>query len=65
MPTKSIFSSRTVGINLLVAIGVAFPKVGVFIQEHPQSVLYGFIALNLFLRKISHGKITLSPESDS
>jgi len=61
-PAKPVFQSKTVIVNLLIAIGSAIPSVGSFISEHPQAVLISVTAINLALRWVTKNRVTLFGE---
>jgi len=57
--TKSVFASKTVAVNLLIALATAFPQVGGLVQNHPQETLLAITLLNLGLRAITKQKLSL------
>ena len=62
---KHIGKSRTAWVNVAIALGQAVPGVGAWEQEHPQFVLAAIAGINIALRLISHGRVTLFPDSSS
>lgn len=58
---KNILQSKTYWVNVLLALAVAFPGAGELISQNPEIVSWGFVAINLILRRISSGKVTLLP----
>lgn len=59
--TKSIFLSKTIVANLVVALATALAPapVKVLITAHPEGVVMALAGVNIFLRRISHGKVAL------
>ena len=62
--TKALFKSKTVVVNLLIAIGLAIPAVGQWVQSHGQESLLALAAINLVLRKVTHEKLSLFGSDD-
>lgn len=61
--TKSIFKSKTYLVNFVIAVGAyLWPAVGEFVSKNPDTALWAMVAINLALRKISHGKVALFGE---
>ena len=58
-PVKSVFVSKTILVNLLIALGTAYPPVGQFVSAHPNETLLALGALNIALRWISKGRVNL------
>jgi hypothetical protein len=59
METKSVFKSKTVWMNLIIAIAAFFPPVYGWIVGNPEMVAMIVSALNVGLRLISKDKISL------
>lgn len=58
-PTKSVFTSKTAIINVVIALGAAYPPVGRWVQANPQVTLMAVGALNVVLRSVTHHRLTL------
>lgn len=58
-PTKPVFASKTVIVNAIIAIAALYPPVGGWVSAHPEATLNGIVALNIALRFITKGKVTL------
>jgi hypothetical protein len=63
MPSKSIFKSKTIAVNFVIAIAglAAFfvPSAAQFVKDHAAMILTGIGAANTGLRIVTHGKVTL------
>ncbi len=58
--TKSPLLSKTLWVNLVVALAALFfPPAGAFIQSHPEVVLVVFSGVNMLLRLITKKEISL------
>jgi hypothetical protein len=57
---KSVFQSKTLWINLLMAGAAFFPSVNAWIGSHPDAFALGFSVVNMILRMISKDKLELS-----
>lgn len=61
MNEKPWYASKTIWTNLILGVAAAIPgPVSAFVLANPQVALSILAAVNLFLRKISHGAVTLS-----
>jgi hypothetical protein len=58
-PSKPVFQSKTVIVNLIIALGSAIPQVGQLVSDHPQAVLLGVTLINLALRWVTKNRVTL------
>lgn len=58
-PTKSIFTSKTAIINVLIALGTAYPPVGQWVKDNPQLALYILGAINFILRTLTKHRVVL------
>ena len=56
---KPWWVSKTVWMNLIVAIAAFVPPVQDWIGKNPEQFAWVFTAINVVLRLISKGKITL------
>lgn len=63
---KSVFLSKTVVVNLVVVVAAALAPdwFKALITTHPDGVVMAVAALNILLRRVSHGKVALF-KSDS
>ena len=65
MDSKPLFKSRTALLGALTAIagivGASHPPTGAFIRDHAEMILGLLGVLSIFLRRITHGKVTLIP----
>lgn len=57
MENKPVWQSKTVWMNLAIALGAFVPPVQQFIVEQPQMVAVIWSVLNIIMRLISKGKI--------
>jgi len=58
--SKNVLVSKTLWVNLLMAIAAFFPSVNVWIGAHPDVFALGFSVINMILRMISKDKLELS-----
>jgi len=58
---KSAFASKTVLVNAVIALAALYPPVGVWLKTHPDLALQALAIINLGLRFVTKGKITLFP----
>lgn len=61
-PSKTLFSSKTAAVQAVVAIAAFVPVARDFVAAHPQEVLLGLALINLAVRLISKGKVTIFGE---
>lgn len=57
--TKPAYLSKTVLVNLIVAIAAFFPSVQAYISAHPEIFTYGFVIINIALRAITKSQIQI------
>jgi len=60
MESKPVYLSKTVWINLVMAVSVFVPIVNSYLVAHPESFVVVFTVVNVILRLVSHGKLELS-----
>lgn len=60
MPTKSPLQSKTLWINLIVAIAAFIPQVSEYIASHPEVLTIAFAVVNVVLRLLTKDKIQLT-----
>lgn len=60
MPTKSVWLSKTLWVNLVLAVLAFIPAVSEVVKNHPDYVIAAFSVINMVLRLVSHGKLELS-----
>jgi carbon monoxide dehydrogenase subunit G len=58
-PSKSVFKSKTILLNLILAFAACFPQVQAFVAENPLAVTLAITLVNGFLRLVTSGKISL------
>ena len=56
---KPFFTSKTVLINGVIALAAFYPPVGSWISAHPEATLQGLAVVNVLVRLVTKGKITL------
>ena len=61
-PTKPLFTSKTAAVQAVVAIAAFVPGIRDFVAQHPTEVLVGIAVVNLAVRLITKGKVTLRSE---
>lgn len=61
-PSKTLFGSKTAAVQAVVAIAAFVPSVLDFVKAHPQEVLLGLSVVNLAVRLITKGKVTIFGE---
>ena len=59
MESKSPLKSRTLWINLIVAVAAFIPSVKDFVAANPDILLWGFSALNVVLRIITKKQVDI------
>lgn len=59
MDTKKPYLSKTLWLNLIIAISAFFPVVQHFITTHSEQVMIGFSLLNMGLRTVTKDKLSL------
>lgn len=57
---KSVYQSKTLWLNLIMAGVAFFPEVQVVVSEHPEIMMAVFAAANFALRLFTKSKIELS-----
>lgn len=60
--SKSIFKSKTAGVNLLIMLASLYPPVGGVVATHPQETILVLGGINLLLRLVTKKKVQLFPE---
>jgi hypothetical protein len=56
---KPIFKSKTIIVNVVIALSALLPPVQQFVQAHPTETLLGLTAINTGLRYITKGRLVL------
>lgn len=60
METKKPWQSKTIWVNVIMAIVPVLPgPVHEFLRDNPDVILSAFAIVNVLLRAITHGKVTL------
>lgn len=57
--SKPAWQSKTLWVNLIMAIGAFIPVVGVWIQAHPDLFAGMFSVINVILRLLTKDKISI------
>lgn len=60
--TKPITRSKTAWVNAIIAVASLFPAAAQWVSENPQATLLALGAINLALRLVTKGKVTLFDE---
>jgi len=60
--SKATWLSKTMWMNMLVAIAAFLPPVQDYIGKHPETFVWVLTVANMILRFISKGKIVLRDE---
>jgi len=58
---KSIFKSKTLIVNALIALASLYPPVGGWVQANPETALQLLALVNFALRFITKNKVSLFP----
>jgi len=61
-PPKSLVTSKTIIVNLIIALSAMVPAVQAIVQAHPTETLIAVGVLNGLLRYITKGRVVLFPE---
>ena len=56
---KSPIQSKTLWVNLIIALAAFFPSASQWIAGHPDVFVWGFSVLNILLRAITKDKIEI------
>lgn len=56
---KPIFESKTIAVNLIIALSPLYPPVKDWVQAHPGETLALLGAANLLLRWVTHKRLVL------
>ena len=56
---KTLFKSKTLIVNAVIALASFYPPVGEWVTSNPETSLQILAGLNLILRLITKGRITL------
>lgn len=56
---KLIYQSKTLYVNLILAIAAFFPSVQQYISSHPEIFTTGFAVLNILLRVVTKSGIQI------
>lgn len=59
MESKPAYLSKTIWMNLILALAAFYPPVGDYLKGHEEYVLMAFSVLNIGLRLISKDKISI------
>jgi hypothetical protein len=59
-PVKKPWESKTIWINLIMAVAAFMPPVHAVLVAHAEYFTYGMIAINLLLRLVTQGKIQIA-----
>lgn len=62
MNNKSIFKSKTVLVNVIIAAAGFFPGVAAYVSENPEQVLTMIATAGIFLRMVTKNKVRLFPD---
>lgn len=62
MERKSLFKSKTVAVNTIVALTALYPPAATLVAAHPQETLLVLAGVNLILRLVTKKKIQIFPE---
>ena len=60
MEAKTPLKSKTLWLNLVIAIIAFFPEISIMVKENPEYSMTFFALVNFALRLITKGKIELS-----
>lgn len=63
-PAKSVAASKTIWINLIIAVVAFFPAAQAWVQQHPTEALVLVNVLNGLVRLVTHGRIQLFAADD-
>jgi len=63
VPVRSIFATKTAACSYLVAMLGVWPDGSAWVSAHAQLVLLGLAAVQLLLRRITHGRVVLVADS--
>ena len=62
-PTRSLFATKTAAAQYITALaGVAtlfWPSAQQFVADHATHILFGLPVLNLAIRAVTHGRVSL------
>lgn len=57
--TKPTYLSKTLWLNLILAIAAFFPNISSVVQSHPELTIAGFAIANMIMRVVSKSELTL------
>jgi len=57
---KPIWQSKTVWVNLILALSAFIPGVGHFVRANPESVMAIFSVINVILRLVTKDKVQIA-----
>jgi hypothetical protein len=60
MNTKSVFTSKTAIVNLVIALSAFYPPVGAWVSANPDAVLQGIAVVNIILRFATKDKVSIT-----
>lgn len=63
MDSKKPWLSKTLWINLIMAIAAFFPPVQAYVAAHPETLLVAFSVVNIILRLVTKGAIQIGDDS--
>lgn len=58
--SKPVYLSKTLWVNLIMAVGAFIPGVGEWIQAHPDLFAGVFAVINVILRLLTKDKLSIS-----
>lgn len=53
MDNKSVLQSKTIWVNLIMAVAAFFPSVQTYISAHPELIPTAFAVLNILIRLVT------------
>ena len=56
---KTIFKSKTLIVNAIIAVASLYPPVGEWVQSNPDTALQALAVINFVLRLVTKNKIVL------
>lgn len=63
VPVRNLFASKTALAQYVMGVIAIWPAGADWIGAHVQITMAAFIATNLILRKVTHGKVEFFPSS--
>jgi len=57
--TKTVFASKTIAVNAIIALATLYPPIGAWVSANPELTLHVLAAINIGIRFLSKKRLAL------